>query len=83
MEDVWRGTETTDRDRLENMDWTEGHSDCRTGREEKSKSVEERSRETAEKTDTAEVEAGTRLKGQEREFLLQGFRSQGRGQYHR
>ena len=48
------------------MDLTVGHSICRAGREEKSKSVAERSRETAEKTDKAEVEAGTRLKGQER-----------------
>ena len=51
---------------LENMDWTEGHSDCRAWREEKSKSVGERSRETVEKTGTAEGEAETRLKGQKR-----------------
>ena len=43
------------------MDWTEAHSDCRAGREEKSKSVVERSRERAEKTGTAEDEAGTGL----------------------
>ena len=61
MEDVWKGTETTERDRLDNMDWTEAHSYCRAGREEKSKSVEERSRETVEKTGTAEGEAGTGL----------------------
>ena len=50
----------------DNMYWTEGHSDCRAGREEKSKSVAEKLRETAEKTGTAKVEVGTRLKGQER-----------------
>ena len=61
MEDVWKGTETTERDGLDNMDWTEGHSDCRAGRVEKSKSVAERSRETAEKIGMAEVEAGTGL----------------------
>ena len=66
MEDVWKGTKTTERDGLDNMGWTEGHSYCRAGREEKSKSVAERSRETAKKTGTAEVEAGTRLKGQQR-----------------
>ena len=43
------------------MDWTEAHSDCRAGREDKSKSVGERSREMAEKTGTAEDEAGTGL----------------------
>ena len=50
MEDVWKGTETTEREGLDNMDWTKGHSDCKTGRNEKSKLVAERSRETAEKT---------------------------------
>ena len=34
------------------MDWTERHSDCRAGREEKSKLVAESSRATAEKTGT-------------------------------
>ena len=66
MEDVWKGTETTERQGLDNMDWTEGHSDCRAGRDEKSKSVAERSRETAEKTGTLVAEVGTGLKGQER-----------------
>ena len=66
MEDAWKDTETTERDRLDNMDWTEGHLDCRAGREEKSKLVAERSKETAEKTGTGEVEAGTGLKGWER-----------------
>ena len=61
MEDVWKGTETTERDGLDNMDWTEAHSDCRAGREEKSKSVAERSREMAEKTGKEKGEAGTRL----------------------
>ena len=66
MEDIWKGTKTTEREGLDNMDWTEGHSDCRAGREEKLKLVAERSRETAKKTGTAEVEAGTGLKGLER-----------------
>ena len=51
---------------MDNMDWTEGHSDCRAGSDEKLKSVAERSREMAEKTGTAEAEVGTRLKGRER-----------------
>ena len=61
MEDIWKGTETTERDGLDSMDWAEPHSDCRAGREEKSKSVAKRLRETAEKTGTAEGEAGTGL----------------------
>ena len=61
MEDDWKGRETMERDGLDSMDWTEGHSDCRARREEKSKSVVERSRERAEKTGIAEDEAGTRL----------------------
>ena len=64
MEDVWKGTETTEREGLDNMDWTEGHSDCRAGRDEKSKSVAERSREMVEKTGMAEEEVGTGPKGQ-------------------
>ena len=36
------------------MDWTEGHSDCRAGRVEKSKFVAERSRGMAEKTGRAD-----------------------------
>ena len=39
MEVVWKGMETTEREGLDNMD-------CRAGREEKLKSVVERSRET-------------------------------------
>ena len=65
-EDIWKGTETTERDGLDTMDWTEAHLDCKAGREEKSKSLAERSRETVEKTGTAEGEAETRLKGQKR-----------------
>ena len=60
MEDVWKGTETKEREGLDNMDWTEGHSDCRAGKDEKSKSVVERLRETVE------AEVGTGLKGWER-----------------
>ena len=58
--------ETTEREGLDNMDWTEGHSDCREGRDEKSKSVLERLRETAEKTGTVVAEVGIGLKGRER-----------------
>ena len=29
MEDVWKGMETTEREGLDNMDWMEGHSDCK------------------------------------------------------
>ena len=65
MEDDWKGTETTERGGLNNMDWTEGHSDCRAGREEKSKLAAKRSKETAEKTGMVEGMAGTGLKGQE------------------
>ena len=61
MEDVWKGTETKERDRLDKLYWTGAHSDCRAGREEKLKSVAERSREMAEKSGTAEVEAGPGL----------------------
>ena len=56
MEDVWKGTETTESNGLDN----------RAGREEKSMLVAERSREMAEKTGREEVEAGTGLKEQER-----------------
>ena len=45
MEDFRNGTETTEREGPETMDWTEEHSDCRAGREEKSKPGVERSRE--------------------------------------
>ena len=61
MEDIWKGTETLERDRLDSMEWTEAHSNCRAGREDKLKLVAERLRETAEKTGTAEGEAGTGL----------------------
>ena len=66
MEDVWKGTETTEREVLDNMNWTEGNSDCKAGRDEKSKLEAERSRVTVEKTGTTEAEDGTQLKGQER-----------------
>ena len=42
--------DTMEREGLEITDWTEGHSDCRAGREEKSKPGAERSRDVAEKT---------------------------------
>ena len=80
MEDVWKGTETMEREGLDSMDWTEGQSDCKAGRDEKSKMEAERSRETVEKTGMAEAEIGTRLKGK-RERLLQCFRNQERGLY--
>ena len=42
----WRkGTETTEREGLVNMDWTDRHSDCKAGRDNKSKLEAERSRE--------------------------------------
>ena len=64
--DVWKGTETKEKDGLDNMDWTKGNLDCRAGREEKCKSVAERLRERAEKIGTVEVEAETGLKGRAR-----------------
>ena len=48
------------------MDWTEGHSDCRAGRDKKSKPGAERSMDVAEKTGKAEDLTGTRLKGWDR-----------------
>ena len=66
MEDVWKGTETTEREGLNNMDWTKGHLDCKAGRDEKSKSVAERLRKLAEKTGMTEAEVETGLKGRER-----------------
>ena len=53
-EDFRNGTDTMEREGLETMDWTEGHLDCRAGREEKSKLGAERSRDMAEKTGLAE-----------------------------
>ena len=58
--------ETREREGLDNMDWTEGHSDCKAGRDKKSKLEAERSRETVEKTGKVEAEDGTGLKGRER-----------------
>ena len=43
-----KGMETTESEGLDNIDCTEGHSDCKAGREEKSKLEAERSIETAE-----------------------------------
>ena len=80
-EDFWKGTETMERDGQDTMDWTEAHLDCKAGREEKSKSAAERSRERAEKTGTVEGEAGTGLNGWERASATT-FWSQGHGQYH-
>ena len=34
MEDVWKGMETMEREGLDTVVWTEGHSDCRAGRVE-------------------------------------------------
>ena len=60
-----KGTETRGWDGFDTMDWTEVHSDCKAGREEKSKSTAERLREMAEKTGTVEGETGTGLKERE------------------
>ena len=49
-----KGTDMMEREVLESMDWTEGHSDCRAGRVEKSNLEAERSRDMAEKTGKAE-----------------------------
>ena len=55
MEDVLKGMETMESEGLDNIDCTEGHSDCKAGREEKSKLEAERSIETAENNGTAEA----------------------------
>ena len=55
-EDFRKGMDTMEWEGLESMDWTEGHSDCRAWRVEKSKFVAERSRGMAEKTGRAEGE---------------------------
>ena len=68
MEDALKGMETTESEGLDNIDCTEGHSDCKAGREEKSKLEAERSIETAEKNGTAEAEVETGLKERERAF---------------
>ena len=65
-EDFWKGTETTEREGLDNMACTDGQSACRAGSVEKSKLEAERSREMAEKTGMAEGEAGTGLKGRDK-----------------
>ena len=60
------GTDTMEREGLETMERTKGHSDCRAGREEKSKLETERSRDMAEKTGKVENGTGMGMKGQER-----------------
>ena len=71
-EDQKNGTETTKREVLEIMDWTEGQEDCRAGRVEQSKSGAERWRvkAKAEKTETWKTGAESGLEGQERAQLL-------------
>ena len=51
---------------MESIDWTEGHSDCRAVRVEKSKLEVDRSRDAVENTGKAEDLTGTRLKGRDR-----------------
>ena len=58
-----KGTETTEREGLDNIACTDGQSACRAGRVEKSRLEAERSREMADKTGTAEGGVGTGLKG--------------------
>ena len=53
MEDAWKGTETTEREGLDNIDWTDGQSACKAGSVEKS-------------TLEADVEVGTGLKGRDK-----------------
>ena len=66
MEEALKGMETMESEGLDNIVCTEGHSDCKAGREEKSKLEAERSIETAENNGTAEAKVGTKLKGRER-----------------
>ena len=66
MEDLCKGTETTEREGLDNIDWTDGQSACRAGSVEKFILEAERSMETMEKTGTAEDEVGTGLKGRDK-----------------
>ena len=61
MEDRRKGTETTDRERLESMNWMEGQAAWRAGNVEKSKPGAERLRETAES-------------GEQRSWQEQGWR---------
>ena len=63
MEDWQKGTETTEREELDNMAWTEEHADWSADKAEKSKPGAEKSRLTAERMGCsgrfeAEVEAG-------------------------
>ena len=55
-----------EREGLEIMDWTEGHSNCRVRREENSNPGAERFRDVAEKTGKAENLTETGLKGWDR-----------------
>ena len=55
-----------ERAELESMDRTEGQSDCKAGRAEKSKPGAEKFKGVAEKTGNAEVLPGTGLKGCDR-----------------
>ena len=66
MEDAWKGTETTEREGLDKIYWTDGQSACKAGSVEKSTLEVERSMETAEKTGTADVDVGTGLKGRDK-----------------
>ena len=65
-EELWKGTETTEREGLDNMACTEGQLAWRAGRVEKSKLEAERSRERAERTGTAEEGVGAGLYGQDK-----------------
>ena len=49
-EESMKGTETTEREGLDNIACTDGQSACRAGRVEKSRLEAERSREMADKT---------------------------------
>ena len=53
-EDFWKGTETTEREGVNNTACTEGQSACRAGSVEKLTLEAERLREMAEKTGTVE-----------------------------
>ena len=60
MEDVWKVTETTEREGLDNIDRTDENSACKAG------SVEKLTLEAERLMETAEEEAGTWLKGQDK-----------------
>ena len=65
-EDFRKGMDTMEWKGFESMDWTEGLSDCRAWRVEKSKLEAERSRDVAENKGKAEDLTGTGPKGQDR-----------------